>query len=835
MTRILLLLFLFANTCIAVAQQKTSSAVKATSVPRIDGDLDDAAWQSVPLATDFIQNFPNPGSPASVRTEAKIIYDDNAIYIAAYLYDDPALIRRQLTSRDGEQRQNVDYFSVFLDTYNDQQNGFQFLVTTANVQSDAKLGGNGGGGFGEYGDKTWDAVWQSSTSMKKDGWVVEMRIPYISLRFTKKDVQTWGLQFLRFTRRNNETSFWNPVDPAVNGFLNQFGKYSGLQDIQPPLRLSLSPYVSTGMRFNPGSYRKKTEFLRSGGMDVKWGLNQSFTLDATLIPDFGQVVSDNLVNNLTPFEIKFNENRPFFTEGTELFNKSGLFYSRRIGATPGGYNRVENLYGQPGSGYEIIKNPSLTRLYNAIKLSGRTENKLGIGVFNAIAAPMHATLNNLNSKEDSTIQTEPLTNYNLFVLDQAFHGRSSITFTNANVIRNGTARDANTSALDWSLFNKKNTHSLTGTIRYSDILGNTAYSSFYFMNKDTVTINGRRYLKPYDGFNSKLKFGKVSGHVRYFAGVNLESKTYDPNDLGYIQAPNELSYQGGISYNQYEPTKKFLLYNYNFNVYYNSLYDPNSFSSVELTVNGSWIFKNFWDVQLVIGAQPTGQVDFFELQSTDYKLKRPAFYYSTISGSTDSRKKLFVSYEAGYEHSEVKYSPYFTLSTGIRYRFNDHFTLSFDVNRQHDDLQIGNAYIPNQKIIGYRHYTDLTSVVSGVYNFNSQMNITLRSRHYWSKVNYLSFYTVDADGKPVPTSFYAGNDQNYNIFNLDAFYTWDFRPGSRIVIGWKNWLGDPTSIDGVKYNNYFRNLGHSFDLSHGNELTLRMIYFLDYNQLRRKK
>jgi hypothetical protein len=835
MARILLLIYLILYSCSALGQQKTISAVKATSAPRIDGNLDDAAWQSVPVATNFVQNFPAPGNPASVRTEAKIMYDDNAVYVGAYLYDDPANIRKQLTSRDGEQRQDVDYFSVFFDTYNDQQNGFQFLVTTANVQSDARLGGNGGGDFGEYGDKTWDAVWESSTSMKKDGWVVEMRIPYISLRFTKKEVQTWGLQILRFIRRNNETSFWNPVDPKINGFLNQFGKYTDLKDIQPPLRLSLSPYVSGGVRFNPGNYRKKTEFLRSGGMDVKWGLNQSFTLDATLIPDFGQVVSDNLVNNLTPFEIKFEENRPFFTEGTELFNKSGLFYSRRIGATPSGYNRIENTYGQAGSGYEIIKNPSLTRLYNAIKLSGRTDNKLGIGVFNAIAAPMHATVRNLNSKQDSSIQTEPLANYNLFVLDQAFSGRSSVTFTNANVIRNGAGRDANVSAFDWNLFNKKNTHSLAGTIRYSDIFGYTPYSGFYFMNKDTVTINGRRWLKPYDGFNSRLRFSKVSGRVRYFAGVNLESKTYDPNDLGYIQAPNEVSYQAGASYNQYDPTKHFLLYNYNFNIYYNYLYQPYSFSSFELSAAGSWVFKNFWDIQLVLGAQPTGQVDFFELQSTDYKLKRPAFYYSTISGSTDSRKKLFVSYEAGYEHSDLKNSPYFSFSNGIRYRFSDHFTLNFNVNRQHDKLQIGNAYIPGEKIIGYRSYTDLTSVLSGVYNFTSQMNVTLRARHYWSKVHYLSFYTVDPDGNTVPaTSSHPGNDQNYNIFNLDAFYTWDFRPGSRIILGWKNWLGDPTAIDGVRYHNYVRNFGQIFDLSHGNELTFRMIYFLDYNQLRKK-
>ncbi len=144
-----------------------------------------------------------------------------------------------------------------------------------------------------------------------------MRIPYISLRFSKKEVQTWGLQFLRFTRRNNENAYWSPIDPNTSGFINQFGKLNELRDIEPPLRLSFSPYLSGGIRFNPDGSRKGKEWLRNGGMDVKWGINESFTLDVTLIPDFGQVVSDNVINNLSPFEVRFEENRPFFTEGTD--------------------------------------------------------------------------------------------------------------------------------------------------------------------------------------------------------------------------------------------------------------------------------------------------------------------------------------------------------------------------------------------------------------------------------------------------------------------------------------------------------------------------------------
>ncbi|MEQ1678675.1 MAG: carbohydrate binding family 9 domain-containing protein, partial [Chitinophagaceae bacterium] len=229
------------------SQVKMIDAVKMEQAPKIDGKLDDAVWSTLTPVTDFIQNFPTYGLPCSQRTEVRIFYDNFAVYIGARLYDDPALIRKQITARDGEQQTDADYFSVFFDTYNDNQNGFQFLVTTANVQSDAKLGPNLGDNF-SFGDKTWDAIWESNVSMLPDGWSVEMKIPYISLRFAKKELQSWGLQLLRFIRRTNESSYWNPVNPQVNGFVNQFGDLNGLRNILPPLRLSFSPYVTAGYR-----------------------------------------------------------------------------------------------------------------------------------------------------------------------------------------------------------------------------------------------------------------------------------------------------------------------------------------------------------------------------------------------------------------------------------------------------------------------------------------------------------------------------------------------------------------------------------------------------------
>ena len=797
------------------SQRKTFPAIKFVQPPpRIDGTLDDIAWKDIPVATDFIQNYPSFGLAASQKTEVKIIYDNSAIYIGAYLFDDPALMRNQITARDEEQSKDLDYFSVFLDTYNDHQNGFQFLVTTSNVQTDARLSPGVVTVLGEYGDKTWDAVWDSKVSIKEDGWVVEMKIPYISLRFSKKILQDWGIQLLRSVRRNNETSFWNPVDPNLNGFVNQFGLLKNLVEIKPPLRLSLSPYVSTGIHNTPDKEGYKTEWLHSGGLDLKYGINESFTLDATLIPDFGQVLSDNVVNNLTPYEVKFDEYRPFFTEGTEIFNKSGLFYSRRIGATPSGYQAINNM-ADDDPNIEIIKNPSRTQLYNAIKFSGRTPQKLGIGFFNAIAAPMHATIRNKITGERIKFQTEPLTNYNIIVLDQALKGRSYVTFTNTNVMRNGTNTDANVTGLDFSLYDKRNLFNIRGYGHYSKVF----------------TINN------YDGYNTLLKLGKVSGKIQFYAQNTIRSEMYDPTDLGYLQTANLNTNTGSFSYKQLTPTKNFLSYEYDILTQYNRLYKPDKFNTIQVQVSGFWVFKNFWDAKLTAAYLPD-QHDYFVVGSPfDKFARRPQYGYLLLNGNTDSRKRLFFNYNflvADFFKNPEKEN--YILEGGFRYRFSNKLTLELSHRFETETDYIVSAGRDNlgKPRIAFVDFKEVTSILSGIYNFTSRINLILRVRHYWSNVPVKRIAYLDDKGNPVSVTNITAED-NVNFFNADAFFTWDFSYGSRFVLGYKNWLGEDESVDGTRFKQYVSNLGQTFGLKHGNELTVRFIYYLDYNQLKRKR
>ena len=798
------------------SQQRSLQATKTAQAPKIDGSLDDAAWKDIPVASDFIQNFPTYGLKATARTEVKIVYNDNAIFIGAHIYNDPSLIRKQITPRDGEQQSDVDYFSVFFDTYNDDQNGFQFLVTSMNVQSDARLGPSLGGdpGFGSYGDKSWDAVWDSKVGIKNDGWIVEMKIPYVSLRFAKKDLQDWGLQFLTFTRRNNERGFWNPVDPNVNGFVNQFGDLQGLKDIEPPLRLSFSPYISTGARSTPIKTRYSNEWLHNGGMDVKYGINESFTLDATLIPDFGQVVSDPQINNLTPYEVKFQENRPFFTEGTELFNKAGLFYSRRVGAVPAGYYDVLAM-AAADTNLQVVKNPALTQLYNAIKFSGRTKNKLGIGIFNAITAPMHAIVRNRTTKEESKVQTSELTNYNLLVLDQALKGRSYLTFTNANTIRSGSTRDANVSAFDFALYDKRNAHVLQGTARYSKIW----------------------QTNPYDGYNVVMHYGKIIDHLQWSLHENIESENYDPNDLGFLLAPNEISHRGILSYNIFAPTKDFITYRYSLDTKVVYLYQPYAYSRTDISASAFWWFRNFWDMTMTAFTNPGWSHDYFELRTPGRYLAYPSNYVFSINGSSDSRKKFFVDCGVQCATAPTFNNTLYTLNYGMRYRFSDRFILDLQLTKAEEMNQMGYAFereMNGDPIVAFRDNTAFTSVLSGIYHFTPRMNINLRTRHYWNKVQYRQFFDVDTKGKLVSRLPIGGKDENVNIFNFDAFINWDFRLGSRLVVGYKNWLGNDEEVNGTLYKDYFKNLRQTFLLRHGNEITVKFIYYLDYNQFRKK-
>ena len=445
---------------------------------------------------------PFPGEKASKKTEVAMLFDQEAIYFGVKCYDHPDSVSRVLSLRD-DFNPNLDFFGIFLDTYNDKQNGFFFGLSSRGVQVDAKI-------FSEDFNDLLNLVWRSKTQINDQGWFAEIKIPYSALRFPKSDIQTWNINFARQISRFREDNNWNPVNPDLENYLLESGVVKGIKDITPPLRLALIPFLSSYTSF---SKNREPVSTFTGGMDVKYGINEAFTLDVTLLPDFGQVIFDQQVLNISPFEIRFNENRQFFTEGTELFNKSNLFYSRRIGVqTP---SKVYNS--QLKEEEELNEIPTSVPLINASKISGRLKNGLGIGVFNGITAEQKGkAINNLDDNVRE-ISISPLTNYNVIVLDQNLKNNSSLTFTNTNVWRAGSFYDANVSGLDTKLNTKSNDYFVQTQAKISNIL-------------DTNSISL--------GHTWGIEAGKQRGNFTYGLEYYEESDNYDPNDLGFLRANN---------------------------------------------------------------------------------------------------------------------------------------------------------------------------------------------------------------------------------------------------------------------------------------------------------
>ena len=448
----ILLTLLFPLFLLAQDTVKTITAIRIQSPPKIDGVLDDEVWKNAPVATDFIQDEPDYNKPPTQRTEVKVLYDDNAIYIGAFLYDNCSdSILCELGSRD-EERLNADNFMVGFDTYNKLIDAYIFGTTASGVQMDSR-----------FQDETYDAVWHSHVTINEKGWCAEFKIPYSALRFPDVKEQNWRIEFQRNMRRRREASRWTLIPKDAPNVVNYFGMLKGVTDIKTPLRLSIIPYLSGYAENAPeynadGTHSYANSFSYNAGADVKYGMNESFTLDMTLLPDFSQVQSDNKVKNLSYREITYDENRPFFKEGTELFNKSNLFYSRRIGKTPALFYDVPYLL-NPGD--VILKNPSQAKLLNATKISGRNKNGLGIGVFNAVTDNMYAAVkDSLGNKRE--MLTEPLSNYNIVVFDQQLKNSSSVYFINTNVIRSKKWDDANVSGTGFELYDKKNIVKFSG-------------------------------------------------------------------------------------------------------------------------------------------------------------------------------------------------------------------------------------------------------------------------------------------------------------------------------------------------------------------------------------
>ena len=789
----------------AQVSRKQLSAKRTTSSFKIDGVLEEAAWLEATPATDFIEWRPNAGKPQDTanRTVVYLLYDNTSVYIGGHCYERTRdSVSRELIGRD---KVGInDFVGVIFDTYNDKINGFGFYVTPYGEQFDAKYSSS------EGEDGSWSAVWDSESKIHDNGWSFEMRIPYSALRFSSMDNQTWGLNITRRRNKTGQQYMWNPVDPQVNGFINQEGLWTGIEKIEAPVRLSFSPYLSGYVNHD----KKDPKLWRNsinGGMDVKYGINDAFTLDMTLIPDFGQVPIDPQILNLSPFEVRFSENRAFFTEGTELFNKGNLFYSRRIGGTPLHYRAPSrNL-----STNEVVReNPSAAKLLNATKVSGRTAKGLGVGFFNAITKPMNAVIEDTITKSSREYQTSPLTNYNIVVLDQTLKNNSSISFINTNTLRSGNDYDANVSAALFDFNNKKNTYNWNGKVALSKLIG------------EKITDG--------TGYSHTFGFGKTGGRFNFNVNHEVVDPNYNIADMGFFTTTNYMENSLWMGYKWVKPGKWFNQMRINYNLGHSQRFNDGAYQYLYTNINSNVQLKNLWWVGGFVGYNPEGN-DFFEARNgkpfrTSRRLNLEAWVES------NSAKK--------YSFSASVFSGIFELENGRnlsyglfqRYRFNDKLSISHRINYQPFNNNVGYDgfnKVTKKTWFALRDRITTTHTVNAKYNFNNRSGISLNIRHYWSEVEKKQYYQLDSKGHVVqenPESTYERNNVSFNQFALFAEYSLQFAPGSFINVVWKN---ENIHDNNIADHNYFKNLNRTIEDPHSNNLSVRIIYFLDYLDFRK--
>jgi len=636
--------------------QLRAARLGAGQAVTIDGLLQEPLWQAAERVTGFTQRDPNEGTAPSESTVVYITYDDAALYIAARLYDSrPDSIVARLARRD--QGTNSDRFQVFVDSYHDKRSGYYFGISAAGTLYDGTLFND------DWDDDTWDGVWEGKVTRDAQGWTAEMRIPYSQLRFVKRSEYVWGINFRRDIARKNEFDFIAFTPKDGRGFVSRFPDLVGIERIEPPRRLEIMPYATSraaftrrpaGDPFNDGS-----KVDPGFGADARIGLGSNLTLNATVNPDFGQVEVDPAVVNLSDRETFFNERRPFFVEGSSIFefgyggqsnfwgfNWSGpnFLYSRRIG-------RSLSLPGAPDKGY--VDGPDGAHILGALKLTGKVAGSWNVGGLTAITRRERATLqDSLGARSGQ--EMEPLAMYGVYRAQKEFDkGRQGLGFISTIAGRafdDATLRDArNSNAMTfgtdgWIFLDSSKTWVSTAWVAASRITGSPARitavqrnSVHYFQRPDAPSVDVDSSAASLTGTAARFTLAKQRGNTFVNSAFGVISPGFDVNDVGFLSRVGYINMHVGGGRNWTKPGKVFRYAETGGALFRNYDWDGNinwsgafNFGYVQF-LNYSWIN---WNV-----AYNPWTVDNRRTQGGPLMLLPPAYQLGLDLGS-DSRKSV---------------------------------------------------------------------------------------------------------------------------------------------------------------------------------------------------
>lgn len=805
-----------------------------TTAPKIDGVINETAWQSVEWEGNFIQLQPFENRAPSQETKFKIIYDDNNLYIAIKAFDTaPDSIVRRMSRRDSF---DGDWVEVNIDSYNDKRTAFSFTVNAAGVKGDEAITND------NNFDSSWDPIWYVKTSTDKDGWIAELQIPLTQLRFGNKEEHTWGLQVNRLLFRKEERSSWQFISPTASGWVHNFGELYGLSNIVPKKQKDITPYVLGKVenyeREDGNPFADGRDYDGAIGLDGKFGITNNLTLDFTINPDFGQVEADPSEVNLTTFETYQQERRAFFIEGKNILShqitgggsplsQDNLFYSRRVGKRPS--------YSPDLADGEYAKEPNNTTILGAFKLTGKTPEGWSIGVMESVTQKEFAEIDNEGERRKEVV--EPLTNYFAARVEKDLNNsntRIGAMFTSTNrelptdELRDFMHKSAYTGGFNFNHQWKDKTYYLNINAVYSQVngskeaLANTQTNAPHFFQRpdaDYLEVDSNR--NSMDGFGGTVQFGKSgNGKLSYSTWVTWRSPGLNLNDMGYMRRNDEVMQVFWAGYHQNEPFLIFRNANININQWTGLTFEP-GIRYYGGNINGHVKYNNYWCTGLGISREGKSI-------STETLRGGPSLVYDGFTDfwghiGTDTRKKVrfTIAYWNGFRDHKTEFSK--DIDLGMNIQISDAFKLSLNpsFNTRKDEI----AYVetlddiePNRYIRGNISQKTTSLTIRFTYNITPDFTIQYYAMPFISAGNYNEFkfiddphaddihnryvsyaedqisYSFNSDGDKVyevdenrnGQTDYTFDDPNFNVmdFNSNLVIRWEYLPGSTLYVVW---------------------------------------------------
>jgi len=871
---LLLVLLIFSNG-LANDIEKTDSlivrAIRTHEKVEVDGLLSETVWKNGNDISKFTQRDPIEGSTPTEKTEVRIAYDDNALYVGARMFDSaPDSIIARLARRDSEV--SSDYFAFFIDPYYDKRSGYYFAVTAAGTLLDGVLMND------DWDDDSWDGVWEVKTNIDKKGWTAEFRIPYSQLRFHKKDKYIWSVNFKREIHRKNESVYLTYTPKDGSGFVSRFVDLIGIENISPKRQIEFLPYFRAKAEYsNPVSgnpFNDGSRYIPATGADIKLGIGNNFTLDATVNPDFGQVEVDPAVVNLSDIETFYQEKRPFFIEGASIFNfgRGGarnfwslnwsgpdFFYSRRIGRSPQG-----DL-----PGHDFANMPEGVRIIGAGKLTGKTGSNWNIGALSAVTAREKAELQNNGEKFNSEI--EPLTFYNVFRGQKEFHeGRQGIgvisTLTKRNfddpLLRDQLNSESVSLGLDgWTFFDKDKKWVITGWAGMSHVRGSKErmlslqQSPRHYLQKPGVAhVSVDSSATSMTGFAGRFWINKQKGNWIFNAALGFINPKFDVNDIGFMWRTDLINGHLIGGYKWTKPNKFTRYAELHFAV----------FGTTDFGGNPLWggIFQygfvrllNYYSINWFWAYNP---------ETVSNRLTRGGPLTTNTSGwetmidfGSDNRKSwvLGIGFNGGYYEA----SKFYSISPSLRWKPADNvsLTISPDYTRDWTNAQWVGAFddATATKTYGRRYVfaeINQSTLSTGIrlnWTFTPRLSFQLYAQPLIASGDYYDFkelareksyefniygegestfdaqnYIADPDGEAGPAEPIELWNPDFNFKSLrgNAVLRWEYSPGSTLYFVWTQRRSDFEEIGEFRFR---RSIDRLLNAKGDNIFMVKMTYW----------